>query len=160
MVEITHGGTWFKWSSMDGRDRLWFVLSTVTVMPAAFITGAGAGRWSYRLGYRHASGRDGPDRFGPLIESDGFRYAAIAAFLLLLVSLFAWWRFSVRQDELFNRIQNYALGHAGAWTLVIAAAWWVLSLGGWVGTLPLGIVVTGGLALTLAFWFYAVRKCT
>ena len=160
MVEITHGGTWFKWSSMDSRDRLWFVVSTVTVIPAAFIIGAAGARWSYHLGHRHAAGRDGPDGFGPLIESGGFRYGALAALLLLLVSLFAWWRFSVRQDELFNRIQNYALGHACAWTLFIAAAWWVLSAGGWVGTLPLEGIVTGGLVLILAFWFYAVRKCT
>ena len=160
MVEITHGGTWVKWSSMDGRDRFWFVLSTVTSIPAGVVAGIALSRWSYHLGYRLGAGEHGPDLLGPLVDSDLFRYGALGAFLLLLVSLFAWWRFSLRQDELFNRIQNQALGHAGAWTLTLAACWWTLWLGGWVPDLPLGVVVLGGCTLLLLFWFRAVRQCT
>jgi hypothetical protein len=161
MVEITHGGTWVNWSSMDRRDRFWFILSSVAAMPAAIVTGLYFSRHAYQLGYRHGSGgQEGPDRFGPWVESDLFRYGTVLAFAFLVVSLFAWWRYSVRQDELFNRIQNYALGRAGASTLAIASAWWILSLGGWVASLPLAAIVVGGYCLIVVFWLYAVRQCT
>jgi hypothetical protein len=160
MVEITHGGAWFKWSSMNRRDRFWFVLSTAAMMPASVMSGIAVGRFTYRIGYWLGSGKHGPDGLRPLVESDGHSYAAIAACLLLLVGFFGWWRFSVAQDEMFNRLQNYALGRAGAWMLAIAAAWWMLSLGGWIEELPLVAIVNGGLFLTLGFWIHAVRKWT
>jgi hypothetical protein len=161
MVEITHGGTWFKWSSMDSRDRLWFVVSQVAAMPVGIVVAVYFSRYAYQLGYRHGSGgMEAPDRLGPWVESDLFRYSVILAFVLVLLSIFAWWRFSLRQDELFNRIQNYALGRACAATITIASCWWILSLGGWVGDLPLGAIVIGGYALILGFWLHAVRQCT
>lgn len=160
MVEITHGGTWFRWSSMDPRDRFLFVVSTLAILPTGLVGGIALGRWTYWLGYRIGAGEHGPDPLGPVLDSDLFRFGALAAFLFLLVSLIAWWRFSLRQDEMFNRIQNDALGRGGAWTLVLAAGWWVLSLGGWTGALPLGVLVHVGLALILVFWIRAVRRCT
>jgi hypothetical protein len=161
MVEITHGGTWFKWSSMDSRDRLLFLLSTAASIPAGIVVALYFSRYAYQLGYRHGSGgKEGPDRLGPLVESDLFRYGVILAFVLLVVSIVAWWRFSLRQDELFNRIQNYALGRAGAWTVAIVSCWWILSLGEWIAPLPLEGVVIGGYCLIIGFWFRAVRLCT
>ena len=159
MVEITHGGSWFKWSSMDRRDRFWFVISTVASIPAGLIAGGALGRWSFRLGIELGKGEHGRDPIAPLLETELFRYGVLASFLLLAFSLFAWWRFSLRQDELFNRIQNQALGQAGAWTLGIASVWWILGLGGWVPALPLGAFVGGGYLLILVFWFRAVRQC-
>ncbi len=159
MVEITHGGTWFKWSSMDQRDRIWFAVSTVASIPAGLIAGAALGREGYRFGHKIGTGEHNPDPLGPLWQTELVRYGVLAAFLLLALSLFAWWRFSLRQDELFNRVQNQALGQAGAWTLLIASCWWILGLGGWVPDLPLGVFVLGGFLLLLIFWFRAVRRC-
>ena len=161
MVEITHGGTWFKWSSMDPRDRLRFVLSQLAIIPAAVVVAIYFSRYAYQLGYRQGSGgKEGPDLLGPWVESGLFRYGVILSFVLLVVSLFASWRFSLRQDELFNRIQNYALGRACAATITLASGWWILSLGGWVEPLPLGAIVVAGYGLIIGFWLYAVRQCT
>src|SRR5688572_27655308 len=125
MVEITHGGVWIRWGSMEKRDRLWFVVSMLAILPTAIVGGIVLGRWGYQLGYRIAAGEHGPDPLRHVVESDLFRYGAAAAFFLLLVSFIAWWRFSIRQDEMFNRLQNDALGRAGAWTLILASGWWV-----------------------------------
>jgi len=72
--------------------------------------------------------------FGPLF---------LGYVLLAVVSAFAWWRFSRNQDEMFNRIQNYALAQAGGWTFAFIFIWWLLSLGGWVGPLPVVGLVAG-----------------
>ena len=160
MVEITHKGLWVKWSSMDSGDRFWFVVSMLAATPLILVAGIAVGRWSYRLGYYHGAGKHGPDPLAPVMLSEAFRYGVIAAFVLGLISGFAWWRFSLRQDELFNRIQNDALGRTGAWSLAAALAWWTLAIGGWVGPFPLDLFVVGSLALSLVFWLAAVRRCT
>ena len=81
-----------------------------------------------------------------------------AAILCALISGIAWWRFSLRQDEMLNRVQNYALGHAGSWSLAAATLWWLMELGGWLGEFPLGLFVLLGYGLILFFWFRAVRR--
>jgi hypothetical protein len=159
MVEITHKGTWFKWDSLDARDKLWFLLSTVTSVPVGLLIGVMFVEWGHDLGYRVGAGEHGPrGYFADILASDAFRYAVLAALALAALSGFAWWRFSIRQDELFNRIQNGALGRAGAWSVAAAGAWWLLSLGGWVGPFPLGPFLLASMALLLVFWFHAVHK--
>ena len=158
MVEITHKGVWFKWSSLNGRDRFWFVLSTVTAIPVGVVVGILLTAWVDGLAYQYGAGEHGPDRIVRLMQTAEFRFFVLAAFAALLVSCFAWWRFSLRQDELFNRIQNEALGRAGAWSLVAAIGWWLLSLGGWVGPLPVDLFIALGVGLIFVFWFNAVHK--
>src|SRR5215207_1275668 len=160
MVELTHGGTWLKWSNLNRTDRNWAILSFVTASLAALPVGIVAGEWGYQLG--HGMGSDGrqPAKTSgaELIASDLFAYAMLAALVLTAISAFAWWRFSRNQDEMFNRIQNYAIAQAGGWTFAFVFCWWLLSLGGWVGGLPITLIVVVGLALLLGFWFYAVRR--
>jgi len=159
MVEITHGGTWLKWSSLGRRDRNWALLSFATSLLAAIPIGVAAGTWGYTLGYRMGSGGQDPHAtVAAILTSDWFAYAMLGSLLLTLISAIAWWRFSRNQDEMFNKIQNYAIAQAGGWTFALAFVWWLLWLGGWVGPLPLTALVIAGTALLIGFWLYGVRR--
>ena len=159
MVELTHGGTWLKWSSLTPTDRRWALISFITSGLAAAPLGMAAKAWSYELGYRVGSGGLGQaSSSDSILANDLFPYAMLGSALLALISAYAWWRFSRNQDEMFNRIQNYALGQAGGWTWALAFGWWTLSLGGWVPPLPLGWLILFGLALLFLFWFRGVRR--
>ena len=160
MVELTHGGTWLNWKSLNRRDRNWAILSFATSLLAAIPVGIAGGAWSYTLGFRLGSGGDDlHDRLtADLMASGPFSYAMLAAALLTVVSAFAWWRFSRNQDEMFNRIQNYAIAQAGGWTIAFATLWWMLWLGGWLPPLHLTVLVIVAIALLTGFWFFAVRK--
>ena len=160
MVELTHGGTWLKWSSLGKRDRNWALLSFATSLLAAIPVGIAAADWGFRLGFRMGSGGlEAPA--SPITEflaSSSFAYLMLGSALFAVISAVAWWQFSRKQDEMFNRIQNYALAQAGAWTFAFAFLWWLLWLGGWIGPLSLTVLVVLGTALLLGFWFYAVRR--
>jgi len=160
MAEITHKGVWIKWSSLGARDKGWFTLSTLTAIPFGMVIGVPAGEWIYRIGYHLGSGGGAPNtlRMAELSGSAAYRYAVLAAFLCAAVSAAAWWRFSLNQDELFNRIQNYALGRAGAWSLAGVAAWWLLSLGGWTGPFLPGPFLLAASLLLAVLWFRAVAR--
>ncbi len=162
MVELTHGGTWLNWKSLNRRDRNWAILSFATSMLAAIPVGAAGAAYSYALGHRLGAGGRGGDAHdraaAALLASEPFAYAMLASALLAVVSAFAWWRFSRNQDEMFNRIQNYAIAQAGGWTIAFATIWWLLWLGGWVAALPLTAIVIVALLLLIGFWFVAVRK--
>ena len=160
MVELTYGGTWLRWSSLDRRDRNWALLSFVTAGLAAIPVGMLAGDWAYRLGFKMGSGGREPSTTGvsELFGSDLFALAMLAAAGLSVISALAWWRFSRNQDEMFNRIQNYALAQAGCWTFAFVFIWWLLRLGGWVGPLPPTVIVVVGTALLIGFWYYSVRR--
>src|SRR5918997_6894812 len=143
MVELTHGGTWLKWSSLTPVDRRWALVSFITSMAAALPVGIEAGVWGFRLGFKVGSGgaEPHPTSAAQLIGADAFAYAMLASAILAVVSAYAWWRFSRNQDEMFNRIQNYAIAQAGAWTMAFAALWWLLWLGGWPPALHLTALV-------------------
>jgi hypothetical protein len=162
MVELTHGGTWLNWKTLNRTDRNWAILSFASSTLAGLPMGAAAAVWSYSLGLRLGSGGkagDAPQGAGAaLLASDIFAYAMVAATLLAIVSAFAWWRFSRNQDEMFNRIQNYALAQAGGWTIAFVTLWWMLWLGGWLPQLQLTAIVILAFALVTGFWFFAVRK--
>lgn len=160
MVELTHGGTWLKWSSLNRRDRNWALLSFVTSGLSALPVSLLAANWAYGLGHRAGSGGEDPPptALAPFLQSDLFAVAMLIAAVLAVVSAFAWWQFSRNQDEMFNRIQNYAIGQAGGWTFAFAFLWWLLWLGRWVGPLSLTVIVLVGTALLLGFWFHAVRR--
>ena len=160
MVELTHGGTWLKWSSLTRTDRNWAILSFATSLLAAIPVGLLAGEWGYKLGHRMGSGGREADikNVSELFGAQLFSNLMLGAAILAIISAIAWWRFSVNQDEMFNRIQNYAIGMAGGWTFALACTWWLLSLGGWVGALPLAALVAVGIFLLLCFWFHGVRR--
>ena len=160
MVELTHGGTWLKWSSLTPRDRNWALLSFATSALAAMPIAIAAGDWGYNLGFRLGSGGMEPPTTGAteLLASDLFAFLMLGSLLFTVISAVAWWRFSRNQDEMFNRIQNYAIAQAGAWTFSLAFCWWLLSLGGWVDDLPVTVLIVTGTALLIAFWLHGVRR--
>ena len=160
MVELTHGGTWLNWKSLNRTDRNWAILSFATSALAAIPVGVAGGAWGYELGYRAGSGGHGPRNppAADLLASDLFAYAMLASLILAVVSAIAWWRFSRNQDEMFNRIQNYAIAQAGGWTIAAVFLWWLLWLGGWVPELQLTAIVVFATLLLCGFWFFAVRK--
>ncbi len=162
MVELTHGGTWLNWKSLNRSDRNWALLSFATSALSAIPVALAAGLWSYALGYRVGSGGSGGDSHdraaAAILASDAFGYAMLVSAVLAVVSAFAWWRFSRNQDEMFNRIQNYAIAQAGGWTIAVAFLWWLLWLGGWLPELSLTALVVIALTLLTGFWFFAVRK--
>lgn len=161
MYEMTHKGAWFKWSALDRKDKKLVAISLAAQVPVGAIAGLAGGRYGYRFGYWLGSGGEtvpADTALDRLVTSPGFALFVLAGFACALVSAFAWWRFSLRQDELFNRIQNYAIGRGCGWAIAVATGWWYLSLGGWTGTLPLGWLLLLACALVYVFWFRAVRR--
>lgn len=160
MYEITHKGAWFQWSALTAEEKRLAGLSIVTSAVPGLLAGFWLGEYGYRFGYRLGSGGKAPNAttWDSILAWPWFPAFVLFAAACAVVSGIAWWLFSKRQDEMFNRVQNYAIGQAGAWSLAAAALWWMLSLGGWVGLLPLGWFVHGALILLLIFWFRAVRR--
>ena len=160
MVELTYGGAWLKWDTLNRRDRNLALLSFVTSFLAAVPLYILSGEFGAKLGYRAGSGgEEMPEGYlAAFLASDLFEYVALGSAICAVIAAFAWWRFSRNQDEMFNRIQNYAIGQAGGWTLAIVTLWWLLSLGNWIAPLPLGAIFGIGICLVLGFWFYAVRR--
>lgn len=160
MYEITQKGAWFKWSALDGVEKKLVALSLVASLPPGFVTGLAVGEHAFRAGFRLASGgvEPRPSHFGELAAELLIPPVVLAALACAIVSAVAWWRFSLRQDELFNRIQNRALGHSAAWGAAAAGIWWFLALAGLVGAFPLGWFLLLVLGLVYYFWFSSVRR--
>ena len=161
MYEITQKGAWFKWSALDRTDKRLVALSMIAAGISGMVVGMSVSETAYQLGYLLGSGGTPADDHGPLsrlVGLEAYRWATVAGLLAAIVSGIAWWRFSRRQDELFNRVQNYAIGHGAAWSLAAALGWWMLSLGGWTGAFPLGWFILLAFALVCLFWFVAIRR--
>ena len=160
MVEITHGGNWIRWSSLNASDRKLALISFAASFLASLPVGAMGGYWGYKVGYSFGSDGRRADVLSPaeVVGTGNFAIIVLVATLMAIVSAIAWWRFSRNQDEMFNRIQNYAIAQGSSWTLAIAFLCWMLSLGGWVDPLPLAVVVLGGVLLVIAFWYRGVHK--
>lgn len=159
MYEITQKGTWFKWSALDVVEKRLAAISLAASIPPSLVIGLVSGDQGYQAGYRLASGGAAPhSHFRELVVELLTPPVILAAVACAVVSAFAWWRLSLRQDELFNRIQNRALGHSAAWGMAAALLWWFLALAGLVGAFPLGWFLVLVLALLYYFWFSGVRR--
>lgn len=156
MVDITHGGWWFRWSTLNRTDKWWAGASIGTLMLAALPIGIMIGSAAHECGWHLASARANISAsipFGPFAH-----FVVVACILLSVVSAFCWWQFSLRQDEMFNRLQNWALGMAGGWLLALLLAWSLLTLTDMVeppSALALFVLCLG---LPSIFWFVAVRR--
>jgi hypothetical protein len=160
MYEITHKGAWFKWSTLDRTDKRLLTLSLVAAIPPGFLLGLISGIWGFRAGYRMGSGgREVPPQlFDDLLARLAPAPVVLGALVCVLVSAFAWWRFSRRQDEMFNRIQNHALGCGCGWAVAGATIWWFLEKARLVPALPTEAWLAAALFLVCGFWFHAVRR--
>ena len=153
MVEITYGGLWFRWSALDRTDKWLAGGSCIASGMAALPLGLAIGHWAHHFGL-HLGSHDKVTS-GTLVLSP---LSAAASIALITLSAILWWRFSMRQDELFNRMQNWALGMGAAWMLAGLFFWAILASANIVTPpYPLTIVVLV-IALVPAFWFVAVRR--
>jgi hypothetical protein len=140
MYEFTHKGWWFRWGALDRAGKILAGSSLAAATLAGVPPSFAVARYAYGLGFAQGSGRP--------FEGDPVVLAPWMALWLVgfgFLSAVLWWRFSRRQDEMFNRIQNWALGMAGAWTATLLCVWHILSLSGLVAG-------PGGMAAIVAFW--------
>jgi hypothetical protein len=160
VYEMTHKGAWFQWSALDPTEKVLVAVSCIAAVPSGVVAGIWLGGHGYVLGEALASGSTSPaaPSSAALYQTDFFAVLVALAVAGSVISALCWWRLSVRQDELFNRVQNYALGQAAAWAFAGAALWWMMSLPGWVGELQLGWFVTLTPLLVFLFWGLAVRR--
>lgn len=162
MYEFTMGGLWFRWSALDAPAKRLAAGSFITALIAAIPAGLAFGEQGYAFGYsigHWLAGGDGERLVvpnGALLTAEPWMAWVTLGFGI--VSALLWWRFSLRQDEMFNRIQNHALGRAGGWSMAVLCVWIAAAAG---GMLPypaaLGIVGTF-VVLLCAFWSAAVRR--
>lgn len=68
-----------------------------------------------------------------LRASPWFSAFVLVAILGGFVSAIAWWRFGLRQDEMFHRVQGFVLVRMGGCAIAATLLWWMTSLPGWVG---------------------------
>jgi hypothetical protein len=154
MYEFTLGGSWFRWSLLDRTSKRLaaasFAAATVAMVPL------GAASWSigYQLGKHAGSGSREPFRLA--FTAEPWAVALLLGFTIL--SGIFWWRFSLRQDELFNRVQNLALGMGGAWSGALLTCWAVLDLGNLAPPVAPAAIIAIFFLLVCVFWFVGVRR--
>ncbi len=161
MYEITMAGMWVRWGSLDASARRLFAGSMAAalaaVAPLPFQESFVERTVFYELGYYLGSGGKWPAKVAtplPALEA----WAALWIIGFSVVSALLWWRLSVRQDELFNRIQNWALAMGGVFSGTLLTVWSVLDFANIVSpATPLFIINSFVLSIGL-FWFVAVRR--
>lgn len=151
MYEFTKGGMWFRWHLLDRVSKR---LAAASLLAAAV---ALIPRLSSQTGYQlgRALGRD-ETPLRATVDWAAWHGWWIIAFSTL--SGLLWWRFSLRQDEMFNRVQNWSLGMAGAWGGALLMAWALLALANAAAPIsPRAVLALFG-GLSFLFWFVAVRR--
>jgi hypothetical protein len=161
MYEFTMGGAWFKWSLLDATSKRLAAGSFVAATIAAVPFGIHAGNVGHALGYRLAAAAAGGavDQPPPgAMIAPAEPWMAWITLVFGIVSAVLWWRFSRRQDEMFNRVQNWALGMGGAWTMAACFVWITLAAAG-VVAMPSAVAIAALFyVLIFAFWFVAVKR--
>lgn len=145
MYEFTKGGTWLRWGALDGPSRSLFATS-LAASAAATIPLA-------MLRFSDAYLSRGVDVVPPMQP-----WMAIWIIAFGTMSALLWWRFSLRQDELFNRIQTWTLGMSGTTFIIALAVWFLLERAGFAPPIADLRAVKLYLVLVLGFWFAAVRR--
>lgn len=154
MYEITIKGLWVRWSELDTPSKRLFASSNVAAVAAILPVLPIIGSHGYRLGYVVGSGGKAAPGSPPELSAAGAWWMVAAGVL----SAVLWWRMSVRQDELFNRIQNWSLGMAGAWSMALLCVWTTLAAARVLPPIAPGAVFVSVLVLITAFWLHAVRR--
>lgn len=143
MYEFTHGGAWFRWSSFDRASRMLAIATTVSSGVAGTLFGMVAKPVNTRFGF------------------DVTPHTTLLAILGIIASVLAawlWYCFSIRQDELFNRVQNWTLGMSGVAACAASTIWRVLGAASLVMPMPSGAPAILFAGASIVFWFSATRK--
>lgn len=143
MFEFTLGGAGFRWSTLDQQSRRLAAGSFAFAAIAGGAAGFVAQPIENRLGL------------------DLSFYVIPLAFLCLsaaMLSAWLWYRFSRRQDEMFNYIQKWALGMSGAWTCLLSIAWMLLAKAEILPATSVSAVPILFIVLVCLCWLVAVRK--
>lgn len=141
MYEFTMGGAWFKWSALDPVSKRLAGQSMAAAGVAAIPIGISIGE---KLAH------------GEVIPAQP--WMAWVFLLGAAISAYYWWRFSLRQDEMFNLVQNWTFGMAGGWTMGGVIVWFTLHLAGVAPAPDIVAILTAFYAAVLGFWFTAVRR--
>ena len=159
MYEFTHGGTWFNWKALDRSSR-WLAIGSIA---SALIAVGPLLKWTSDLGYRiglsfgmRAAGTTATMPATAVDSTSPWVAFWVVGFGLL--SAILWWRLSVRQDELFHRIQNYALGMGGAWTAVALTIWGLFDMVGLAASIQPPMPLMLFTMLTTVFGCVAARQ--
>ena len=148
MIEFTMGGAWLRWDALDRQAKWLAGLSISAASFAGVLTGV---LFAYGLHDGSASELDLAIR--PYVP-----WIAWWMVSLLVLSAILWWRFSLRQDEMFNQVQNWALGSASSWTMALVTIWAILSFAGALPPVSIGAILLVYFAALMGFWFVAVRR--
>lgn len=153
MVEFTHAGAWFRWKSLDATSKRLFTGSTIagvgSLQPLSLeIMRVGAELHEYM--------HDVPLRQAHPNLTVG---AAVFSIGMGALSAWLWWRFSLRQDEMFNRIQNWTLGMTGGWLAAAIVVWTILARADVLPRLTASPIIVLLTLFYTIFWFRAVRRC-
>lgn len=143
MLEFTLGGAWFRWSRLDTASRRLAIASMCLAAIAGHLIGMAAKPVNARFGFD---------------VTPHTTVLAVAGIAMAVLSAWLWYRFSLRQDEMFNRVQNWAIGMSGAWTCVVLTVWSVLASVSLAMPMPSAAPAMLFAGTLLIFWFVAVRK--
>ena len=131
MYEFTHRGAGVNWAALDQTSRRLVsgsMASAVAAVMPLFKWTADAAR---RVGIEFQS----PMPLDSTAVSTPSLYLPVAWIVVWVIGFAAlsgllWWRMSIRQDELFHRVQNWSLGMSGAWTAAALTVWGLLNMTG------------------------------
>jgi hypothetical protein len=159
MYEFTHKGLWFNWSALDRKDKQLAGISLGASAIGGALLGIGSTEGAYGLGYRLGSGGKAPPPTG-ITEAFGpaFPWLFVGSAVALSIGLVFWWLFSRRQDEMFNRVQNFAVGLSSTMTMALGMMWAMAAFGGALPAPSFLVLALIDLVLLTIFWVHAVRK--
>ena len=115
MYEFTHRGAGVNWAALDQKSRRLvsgsMASAVVAVMPLFKWTADAARRVG--IEFQGAMPIEGTAVSTPSLYLPA---AWVMAWVIGFAALsgLLWWRMSIRQDELFHRVQNWSLGMSGA----------------------------------------------
>ena len=91
MTKITHKGLWFDYSSLEKSEKRLVLKSLFAAFFGGFIYGI-------------------IDSGEPRLLQDfpNIKYLSILAFILIIYSLYPWYQFYLKQDELFQRHHDFS----------------------------------------------------
>lgn len=152
MYEFSHKGAGFSWSALDATSKGLFTGSIAATFVALVPLHSSFKRLGAEL---HEYMHDVPLRQPP---PDLTPAAALFAIGFFALSAWLWRRFSLRQDEMFNRVQNWSIGMAGGSLSAALGVWAILGRANLVSEMAVWSIMVLMAALYLIFWFVAVRR--